>query len=95
MMGLRAYGYCQGVLGQGMMGGGGFIGLLCMLIFLVLFVILIMAVIKMFHHGTGPIEKKESLDFSGNALLILNERYARGEISDEEYIRMKAELKKG
>lgn len=28
----------------------------------------------------------------GNAVHILNERYARGEISDEEYMRIKAKL---
>jgi len=95
MMGLRAYGYCQGAFGHGMMGGGGIIGLFGMLIFLVLFVILIMTLIKMFHHGAGHLDKKQAVDFSSNALLILNERYARGEISDEEYVRMKVELKKG
>ena len=31
----------------------------------------------------------------GNALNILNERYARGEISDEEYSRIKAKLVNG
>jgi len=30
---------------------------------------------------------------SGNALNILNERYARGEISDEEYMRIKVKLR--
>lgn len=30
---------------------------------------------------------------SGNALNILNERYARGEINDEEYSRIKAKLR--
>ena len=30
---------------------------------------------------------------SGNALNILNERYARGEINDEEYSRIKATLR--
>ena len=30
---------------------------------------------------------------SGNALNTLNERYARGEVSDEEYSRIKAKLR--
>jgi len=31
---------------------------------------------------------------TGNALNILNERYARGEVSEEEYARKKSELRK-
>ena len=30
---------------------------------------------------------------SGNTLNVLNERYARGEVSDEEYSRIKAKLR--
>jgi uncharacterized membrane protein len=36
-------------------------------------------------------EADESMD---SALKILNERYAKGEINDEEYTRRKSELKK-
>lgn len=31
--------------------------------------------------------------YSSNAMSILNERYARGEIGDDEYLRKKAELR--
>lgn len=83
--------------GQGfMMHGFGIlpaiIGSLFMLALLTLTIVIIIKVIRHKHHGfynrinsNGPID---------NALAILNERYAKSEISDEEYQKKKFEITK-
>jgi putative membrane protein len=92
---------------HGMGGGPGMlVGILCFLIFLALVTAVVLITIKLirhkghFGHATG--EHMYMSDgshgntqlFSGKALEILNERYAKGEIEDEEYIKKKAELTK-
>jgi putative membrane protein len=91
--------------GYGGMMGGGFswigmiIGGLFSLAFLVLFVLLIVWLVRMAKRSHNP------ANFSGynphaatpgqdaaSALRILNERYAHGEISEEEYLKMKKNL---
>lgn len=56
-----------------------------------LFVVLILAIIALVRHfmGKGPLCR---LPQSESALEILNKRYARGEISKEEYDRVKSDL---
>lgn len=77
--------------------------LLCLAI-VTLIVVLIIKAIRHRGHGFGCCsgsEKAGKLDDKGNntgvslrAIEILNERYAKGEIDDEEYQRRKAELLK-
>lgn len=72
--------------------GGGYGGVMMFGLFLLL-VLVIIAVYFIIHHFT----KSNSRNGSGstdNALDILHERYARGEIDEEEYNRKKAELRK-
>lgn len=79
MMGYGGYGY-------GMMGYGW--GWLMMIGIFILVVLGIIALIRYLQQSARPdrqVTVKTALD-------ILNERYARGEISDEEYQRKKAEV---
>ncbi len=77
----------------GMMGGSGFgvIGMIFGFIFMLLFftgiVLLIVWIVKQFTHGGTSAPPPTS-----NALQILQERFARGEISKEEFAEMKKEL---
>lgn len=80
MMGYGGYGY-------GMMGFGW--GFLMMIVILVAVIFSIIALVR-FLQRTSP---NPSSNIGNKAMEILNERYARGEISDEEYKRKKAELK--
>lgn len=80
MMGYNGYGY-------GMMGyGWGWIMMIG------IFIIVVLGIIALFRflQQSRPIS---STDPSSRAIDILNEKYARGEISDEEYKRKKAEMK--
>lgn len=96
----------SGRLAQGMMGGG-FRILVCLIGFLIFMavatavVVLVVKLIKHkshlgFHSGYNmPNNGSSNYNiFSGKALEILNERYAKGEIEDDEYARKKAELMK-
>ena len=76
------------------MGWGG--GIFMMLGGLLLLGLLIYAVVRLTGHNqksqtviTNPVQQD-----IGNALNILNERYARGELNEEEYARKKMELRK-
>lgn len=74
--------------GHGMMGGwmGGWFG---MLIPLILTVVIVYVVVRLLGHNHTA--NRRSYD---NSLDILNERLARGEISEEEYERKKAMIMK-
>ncbi|HEY5555994.1 SHOCT domain-containing protein [Acetobacterium sp.] len=72
--------------------GGGFGGVMMFGLFLLL-VLVIIAVYFIIHHFTSTNAKDGSRSID-NAFAILNERYARGEIDEEEYNRKKAELRK-
>jgi len=82
MMGYGRYGY--GMMNYGMMGyGWGWIMMLgvCALVVLGIFVLI--------HYS-----KQQERTSIHSSLDILNERYARGEINHEEYVKMKALLSK-
>ena len=80
---------------DGMMGGPGFgvfgmiFGLIFMLLFIVGSILLIVWIVKQFTPGGTSTPTSSS-----NALEILNERFAKGEISKEEFSEMKKELLK-
>ena len=82
---------------SGMMGGpdigifGMILGLIFTLLFLVGFVLLIVWVVKQLTPGgTGTAAPPST----NNALDILKERFAKGEISKDEFTEMKKELMK-
>jgi putative membrane protein len=68
--------------------GMGF-GWLFMIIFWALVILGVVYIFKMIAERTRPAEKGET------ALDILKKRYAKGEITKEEFERMKEDLKKG
>jgi putative membrane protein len=82
MMGYGSYGY-------GMMGYGW--GWLMMIGMCILVVLGIIALIRYLRQSARPDDSQAA---SKTALDILNEIYAKGEISDEEYQRKKSEIKK-
>lgn len=76
------YGHADGMYSNGMFFGGG---LLMWIFWIVLFVILVYVVIDVF----GSVSKRSS---SGDALEILKERFAKGEIDEAEFERRKNKL---
>ncbi len=80
--------------GSGMMDGwGGFwVGPIFMIFWLVVIVAVIAGVIWLVqsasHHGAG----RSNAPSGSSALDILDERYARGEINRDEYLRKKQEM---
>lgn len=80
--------YGLGYGGYGMMGGtGGFIMTLFMLLVLALVILGIVALLRYVKPGAKILPGTDD-----NALNILKERYARGEINDEEYAAKKTML---
>ena len=80
MMGYSGYGY-------GMMGyGRGWIMMLGMLIIIGLAVVVLVRYLQ-------RTNRKDSNSSHSKAIEILDERYAKGEITDEEYRKKKAEIK--
>lgn len=75
-----------------------FFGLIFLILGGLIFLVLIIAVVAYFS-GWRPdfLEQRSGRDSSSNtedsALQALEQRYARGEIDEEEYIRMKKNLK--
>ena len=80
---------------SGMMGGSGFgvfgmvFGFIFMLLFFAGAILLVVWIVKQFSPGGTSVTTSDS-----NALKILNERFAKGEISKEEFAEMKKELVK-
>jgi putative membrane protein len=78
-----------------MFGGGMFIGLIVLVLFLVLIGVAVIGGIWLISRGTGS----DGLDFGQRSappredpLEILKQRYARGEITREEYETMREDL---
>ncbi len=72
-------------------------GLHCLFVvaLVVLAVVLIVRALRHHRHGPGsPMEAPPASPATVGALKILNERYARGEVDDETYRKMKDELLK-
>ena len=85
--------------GLGGFGGVGMLvgGLFAACIALVVITLVVLAIVALVKH-TGSSSKNVSPAIQGsvnNNLAILDERYAKGEIDDEEYARRKENLKKG
>ena len=75
----------------GMIGGGfGGIFFLLMLVFWVLVIVGLILLIRLLLQKTST--KTKTIDCSTNALAILNERYAKGEIEKEEFEGKKQDL---
>lgn len=73
-------GYGFGGMGY---GGAGFLWPMIQIVILVVGIYLVVQYIK---------KPKEDHNSSGNAIKILDSRYAQGELADEEYERMKRTL---
>ena len=79
-----------GIRGIGL--GGGLFMLLAGLVFIFLVVLCIIALIRYLRTNHKPFD--HNADNTDSAMRILNERFARGEINEEEYAKKKAELRK-
>lgn len=91
MMGNMFYGF--GGLSRHMFWGGGVFMMIGGLILLGLFVYGIVFLMR-YREPKQPLMNSIVHQDNRNALIILNERYARGEVNEEEYARKKSELKK-
>lgn len=85
---------CRGFLNNGIYRHFGFYnggGMIFMMGFgLLIFLAIIFLGLKIMKQNTIPHFSQQD----NSALNILNERFAKGEINEEEYSKMKAELKK-
>lgn len=91
MMGNMFYGF--GGLSRHMVWGGGIFMMIVGLILLGLFIYGIV-ILTRHREPNQPVTNSFAHQDIGNALNILNERYARGEVNEEEYARKKTELRK-
>ncbi|MBW1980532.1 MAG: SHOCT domain-containing protein [Deltaproteobacteria bacterium] len=74
-----------------MMGWGmGWFGMIFMFVFWILLIVGLVFLIKWLIHSTRS--SKDGVIGSSRPLEILKERYARGELSKEEFDRMKQDL---
>jgi putative membrane protein len=69
------------------------VGLLITIIMISIFVRIIIRIVRGDHHHHHHWDGVEQEDPSASARKILDERYARGEIDDEEYKRKRENLK--
>ncbi len=86
---MMRYGFERGA--YGIMGGGvgSFLMILFMLLLLALVILGLIALIRYLQIG-----HKSAPTVDDSAMMILNERFARGEINDEEFNAKKAALSK-
>ena len=86
----------MGAFGMGMGGGMGWLGGLLGLLFLAgLALVLVVLFVWLWKRGQGHSEGSSlggGMSSKNKALEILTERYARGEISREEYLAMRNDL---
>ncbi|MBP1763685.1 MAG: hypothetical protein H6Q65_743 [Firmicutes bacterium] len=75
-------------MGYGMMDGGWFLGGMFMLLFWVVLILGVFYLVRMLIAQAKPSASKTE----DTALEILQKRYARGEISHEEFEKMKKNL---
>lgn len=75
----------MGYYGYGMMG----YGMIMMAFMGIIAVLVIVALVKYIQRSSWS---HKSSNINNNALSILNERYAKSEISDEEYQKKKTEI---
>jgi putative membrane protein len=97
MMGYGRYAGGRGFTGHGFELFPHILGMIFMLAILVLFIIFIVKLVRhkegffLTHHNHNHSIAGNSI---GNALVILNERFAKGEIGEEEYQKIKTEITK-
>jgi putative membrane protein len=72
--------------------GFNWFGLILNIIFWVLFVVLVVALIRWFVHGSRRHEMSDEMDDEDSALGILKRRYAKGEITKKEFLEMKKDI---
>jgi len=72
--------------GQGAIGGWGIFGTVMMVVFWIAIIVLVVWGIKRFTQETTTLTSK------GGALEIAKQRYAKGEISKQEYEQLKRDL---
>jgi len=84
--------------GNSMMGGYGYgfgahpwFGIGCMALQALFFIVIIVILYKMFRSKKSNVQKETKYE-NDNALTILRERYAKGEIDTEEFNRRKNDL---
>ena len=84
------------MMGNGWMGIGWIVAILVGLFVLAAIGLIIFLIARMGHGSarSGVNHAGGQPNISANALNVLAERYARGEIDDDEYARKKAELRK-
>lgn len=82
--------FCRGFLGYGFsrFGGGG--GMLPMMFGLIIFLVVFFFIFKsMKVNSPSHLSTSSNSESNASALKILNERYAKGEINEDEYTKMK------
>ena len=89
LLGTRAYGSWGNNYGPGMMGwgAGGFLGPIVMVLF---WVLIILGIVYLVRYISGS---KTSVQ-GESALYIVKKRYAKGEITKEEFEKLKEDLMK-
>ncbi|MDA8441003.1 MAG: SHOCT domain-containing protein [Peptococcaceae bacterium] len=95
---MRGYGYGGGMMGGyggyggpgNFAGGLGWLGIVGMILHFLVYVGIFFLVFYFVRHWLASRDRHHQLQNS--ALQILNERYARGEVSTEDYQRMKKDL---
>ena len=82
---------CRGFSGYGHFGGYGGGGMFLMMGFgfLIFLALIFLAFKLMKNHPHSNLSSSNNLGLNNSALNILNERYAKGEIDEEEYTKKK------